>query len=45
MSGTLPAALANLSAATTINLQGHDLYGPLPPEWGAPGTLPVLQNL
>lgn len=43
--GTLPAALANLSAVTTINLQGNDLRGSLPPEWGAPGALPALQNL
>lgn len=43
--GTLPAALANLTAVTTINLQGNALRGTLPPEWGAPGALPALQNL
>ncbi|KAL4437441.1 hypothetical protein ABPG75_004580 [Micractinium tetrahymenae] len=43
--GPLPAALANLSAVTTINLQGNELRGTLPPEWGAQGALPALQNL
>lgn len=43
--GTLPPALANLTAVTTINLQGNELRGTLPLEWGAPGALQALQNL
>jgi len=43
--GTLPPQLANLTALTTLNLQGNAFRGSLPPEWGAPGALPELQNL
>ena len=35
--GTLPAALSNLTAATTIVLQSQSFSGSLPPEWGAGG--------
>jgi hypothetical protein len=43
--GTLPAAVANLTSLTALNLHGNSLRGTLPPEWGAPGALPALQNL
>ncbi len=41
--GVLPAELAGLSGASTINLQGNALGGSLPAEWA--GGLTSLQNL
>lgn len=43
--GTLPAELAGLSAATTLNLQGNAFRGSLPAQWAEQGALPALENL
>lgn len=43
--GTLPPELAQLSAATTLNLQGNAFGGGLPQEWGNSSVLQDLQNL
>lgn len=43
--GSLPAELAGLSGASTINLQGNALGGSLPAAWGGPRALTALQNL
>lgn len=43
--GSLPAALADLAAATTLNLQGNAFGGGLPREWGAPGAMQAMQSM
>jgi hypothetical protein len=43
--GTLPPELAQLTAATTLNLQGNAFAGSLPPGWGSSSALQALQNL
>lgn len=43
--GTLPPAFGDITVLSTFNLQGNAFRGRLPPEWGHPQKLTLLQNL
>eukprot|EP00887_Chlorella_sp_A99_P007439 scaffold2.g7439.t1 len=42
LQGQLPIGLAQLAHLQTLDLSNNSLSGPMPPEWGNPGSFPEL---